>query len=111
MKKTIYVVLTVVLMFVSFVVTPTFKSEKTPLFSQEETLCEVTVLYKPANTNVSWIKSGIPTHFVRNVFTTETGKKYHSKKSCSGLSQAKAIYEEALDKALDSGLTPCSKCY
>ena len=79
MKKIIYVVLTVVFLLVGVVMMPTFKSEKTPLFPQEETLCEVTVLSKPADMNVSWIKSGIPTHFVRNVFTTETGKKYHCK--------------------------------
>ncbi len=45
------------------------------------------------------------------VYTTETGTKYHSAKSCSGLSKAKAIYETALSKAKANGLTPCSKCH
>ena len=45
------------------------------------------------------------------VYTTETGSKYHSTKSCSGLSNAKAIYTSTLSKAKDIGLTACSKCY
>ena len=45
------------------------------------------------------------------VYITETGKKYHSRKSCSGLSRAKDIYETTLSSARQSGLGPCSKCY
>ena len=45
------------------------------------------------------------------VFTTKTGKKYHSTKKCSGLSNANAIYESKLNDAKNKGLTPCAKCY
>ena len=45
------------------------------------------------------------------VYTTKTGKKYHSTKKCSGLSNANAIYESKLNDAKNKGLTPCSKCY
>lgn len=47
----------------------------------------------------------------QTVYTTATGKKYHSTKHCSGLSNAKAIYESTLSAAKNSGLGPCSKCY
>lgn len=47
----------------------------------------------------------------KTVYTTATGKKYHSTKNCSGLSNAKAIYESTLSAAKDKGLGPCSKCY
>ena len=45
------------------------------------------------------------------VYITETGKRYHSTKHCSGLSNAKAIYDSTLSNAQKKGLTPCSKCY
>ncbi len=45
------------------------------------------------------------------VYITETGQKYHSRKSCPGLSRANAIYETTLEKAQKQGFTPCSKCH
>ena len=111
MKKAICVVLTIVFLLVGIVMIPNSPSENAPSFPQKETLRESNISSESTNTNILPIKSGLPTDFVYIVYITETGKKYHSKKSCSGLSQAKAIYEEALDKASDSGLTPCSKCY
>lgn len=45
------------------------------------------------------------------VYVTETGKKYHSTKNCSGLSRAKAIYSSTLQGAKNRGLDPCSKCH
>lgn len=45
------------------------------------------------------------------VYITATGKKYHSTKSCSGLSNAKAIYDSTLSAAISKGLEPCSKCH
>lgn len=45
------------------------------------------------------------------VYTTKTGKKYHSTKSCRGLSNAKAIYDTDLSAAKNKGLTPCSICH
>lgn len=45
------------------------------------------------------------------VYITKTGKKYHSTKNCSGLSNAKEIYESTLSEAKSKGLGPCSKCY
>ena len=47
----------------------------------------------------------------QTVYITATGKKYHSTKYCSGLSNAKAIYESTLPAAQSKGLTSCSKCY
>ena len=47
----------------------------------------------------------------KTVYVTETGKKYHSTKSCSGLSNAKAVYEATLTEAQSRNLGPCSKCY
>ena len=45
------------------------------------------------------------------VYTTETGKKYHCTKSCTGLNNANKIYTTTLSEAKDRGLTACSKCY
>jgi len=45
------------------------------------------------------------------VYTTKTGKKYHKIKTCSGLSNAKAIYETPLKDAKNNGLTACSICW
>lgn len=47
----------------------------------------------------------------QTVYITETGKKYHSTKNCSGLSNAKAIYDSTLSEAKNKGLGPCSKCH
>lgn len=47
----------------------------------------------------------------QTVYITATGKKYHSTKYCSGLSNAKTIYESTLSAAQNKGLTSCSKCY
>ncbi len=47
----------------------------------------------------------------QTVYTTATGKKYHSTKNCSGLSNANAIYDSTLEDAKNQGLTPCSKCH
>lgn len=51
------------------------------------------------------------TNKTSTVYTTETGKKYHCTKNCSGLSNAKKIYTDTLSEAKTRGLTPCSKCY
>lgn len=51
------------------------------------------------------------------VYTTKTGKKYHCTKDCSGLKNAKTIYEKTLSEAKVSKtsdgtlLTPCSICW
>ena len=44
------------------------------------------------------------------VYTTKTGKKYHLRTSCTGLNNAKTIYESTLSSAKSRGLTPCSIC-
>ena len=44
------------------------------------------------------------------VYTTATGKKYHLKKNCRGLSNAKKIYTSTKKKAEAQGLTPCKIC-
>lgn len=45
------------------------------------------------------------------VFITKSGKRYHSTSACSGLNNAKAIFESGLAEAKKKGLTPCSICY
>lgn len=45
------------------------------------------------------------------VYTTATGKKYHSTKSCKGLNNARNIYEKNESDAINSGLTKCDLCY
>ncbi len=47
----------------------------------------------------------------QTVYTTKTGKKYHSRTNCPGLSNANAIFESTLSAAKNRGLGPCSKCY
>lgn len=47
----------------------------------------------------------------QTVYTTKTGKRYHSRSSCSGLNNANAIYESTLTAAKNKGLTPCEKCH
>ena len=44
------------------------------------------------------------------VYITETGKKYHTDKSCRGLSNAKNILSVDLNEAKGRGLEPCSYC-
>ncbi len=46
----------------------------------------------------------------KTVYITETGKKYHSSKNCSGLSRAKKIYDTSLSNA-KSYLDACEKCW
>ena len=47
----------------------------------------------------------------QTVVVTETGKKYHSNESCSGLNNAKSTRRVTLSEAQGMGLTPCSKCW
>lgn len=111
MKKFISIVLTIIFLIVGIVMLPTTLSENESYLPKEETLCESTFTSQSTCTTiVSAIKSGVPTDFVYVVYTTKTGKKYHSRKSCSGLSPAKAIYETPIKEATARGLTPCFKC-
>ena len=45
------------------------------------------------------------------VYTTKTGKKYHSTKSCRGLNNANTIYDSTLSEAKNKNLAPCDICY
>ena len=47
----------------------------------------------------------------KTVYVTETGSKYHSTESCSGLSNANSVSEVSLSTAESWGLEPCSICY
>lgn len=51
------------------------------------------------------------TNTSQTVYITATGKKYHSTKNCSGLSNANAIYDSTLEEAENKGLEPCKKCH
>ncbi len=51
------------------------------------------------------------TPITSTVYTTATGKKYHSSKGCRGLSNAKNIYTSTLSDAQSLGLDPCSICH
>ncbi len=68
-----------------------------------------TVSQKPASQPTVSKSSGENKNTI--VYTTETGKKYHSSKNCSGLSNAKKIFEKKLSEAESLGLTPCLKCH
>lgn len=45
------------------------------------------------------------------VYITATGSKYHSTTSCSGLSNAKALYETTLVEAIENGYEACKICW
>ena len=45
------------------------------------------------------------------VYITKTGKKYHSRKGCRGLNNARKIYSTTKKKAKNKGLKPCKLCY
>lgn len=45
------------------------------------------------------------------VYITKTGKKYHSRTDCPGLSNAKEIIPVELSDAQTKNLGPCSKCH
>ena len=111
MKKAVYFVLITVLLIVGMVFIPSAPSLTSPDFQQEDILCQSAASSEHSSTTVSFIKSGVPTHFEPTVYTTETGKKYHSAKSCPGLSNAKEIYETPLKEAKAKGLSECLKCY
>lgn len=111
MKKAVYFVLITVLLIVGMVFIPSAPSLTSPDFQQEDILCESAASSEHSSTTVSFVKSGLPTHFEATVYTTETGKKYHRVKSCPGLSNAKEIYETLLKEAKEKGLSECLKCY
>lgn len=46
----------------------------------------------------------------QEVYWTETGKRWHTRKSCTGLNNANAIYSGSLSQAEAMGLTPCKRC-
>lgn len=45
------------------------------------------------------------------VYVTDSGKRYHSSETCSGLSTAKRITEVTKEVGLQKGRTPCKICY
>ena len=111
MKKAFSFVLITVLLIVGMVFIPSAPSLTSPDFQQEDIICQSCASSNPSGAIVSFIKSGVPTHFEPTVYTTETGKKYHSAKSCPGLSNANEIYETPLKEAKEKGLSECLKCY
>ena len=111
MKRVFKFILITVILIVGIVTLPSAPSPTSPSVQQGEALCQSTVSSEVVDTTVSFVKSGLPTHFEATVYTTETGKKYHSAKSCPGLSNAKEIYETPLKEAKEKGLTECLKCY
>lgn len=61
---------------------------------------------KPSTTSTAPRETTIET-----VYYTATGTKYHSRKTCAGLSNANNIYSTDLQSAKSNNLGPCSKCY
>lgn len=47
----------------------------------------------------------------RTVYTTKTGKKYHSKQDCVGLNLARAVYTDTESHAISIGLERCDICW
>ena len=78
---------------------PTAKPTSTPKPTAKPTVKPTATPKPTTNTNTSI------------VYITKTGKKYHSRTSCNGLSNANEIYQSTLSSAVGAGLTPCSKCY
>jgi hypothetical protein len=79
--------------------------QKTTTSSIPDTVVETTTPEPDVQTDT------IPNSAEETVYITKTGKKYHSRKNCSGLNNAKAIYDSTLSNAQNLGLTPCSKCH
>lgn len=50
------------------------------------------------------------THAETIVYTTRTGSKYHSRKSCPTLSRSRVIYSKTLSEAKAEGLEACKVC-
>ena len=50
------------------------------------------------------------THAETIVYTTRTGSKYHSRKSCPTLSRSRVIYSKTLSEAKAEGLDACKVC-
>ena len=77
-----------------------------------DTYCKTCGLKVASGETISKIVNNTPQNTVsKTVYTTATGKRYHSTKNCSGLSNANAIYDSTLQDAQNQGLTPCAKCY
>ena len=72
---------------------------------EDQTTSEITTEPKPP------VQTPMQDEKEQVVYITKTGKKYHSRKNCSGLSNANAIFDSTLAEAEGKGLTPCSKCH
>lgn len=76
-----------------------------------DTYCKTCNLKLESGKTIPKLESNNQQNNSSTVCITETGKKYHSTTYCTGLNNAKAIYESTLSDAQKKGLTPCSKCY
>ncbi len=111
MKKAFYFVLITAIFTVGIIFIPSTPPLVSPDLQKEDSLCQSTASSIPSGTTVSFIKSGVPSHFEPTVYTTKTGKKYHCAKSCRGLLNANEIYETPLKEAKKKRLSECLKCY
>ena len=68
--------------------------------------CKITVKNAKSNTNI--ISTDQNTSNSNMVWIDDTGKKYHSKPTCSNMD---APYQVTLEKAISMGRDACKKCY
>ena len=104
MKKTLWLAL-ILLLVCTFVFSGCEIDE--PDRSTNALITEATTAKNTAQTTTATTKD----NSTETVYYTATGTKYHSRKSCSGLSNAKNIYSTDLQSAKNKGLGPCSKCH
>ena len=110
MKKIFYIFLVIILFFSLGTYSDTENAKQQKNISETLTLGWKKECERLAFTNELPTTDG-KEYVTEIVYTTKSGKKYHSSKSCPGLSRAKGIYESTLYDAISQGLGACKKCY
>ena len=85
--------------------TTTKKAETT---TKKETTTRKETTTKKVTTTKKETTTKVATNSNVSVWIPESGKKYHSKSSCSGMKNPSKVTKQ---EAIDLGYGPCSKCY